>query len=52
MVKALNAPDVVAKLQDNGMTAIGGSAEEFGARMRDGIARYGDIIKAAGIQPE
>jgi tripartite-type tricarboxylate transporter receptor subunit TctC len=52
IVKALSAPDVVAKLQDNGMTVIGGSAEEFGARMRDGIARYGEIIKAAGIKPE
>jgi tripartite-type tricarboxylate transporter receptor subunit TctC len=52
IVKALNAPDVTAKLQDNGMTVIGGTAEEFGARMRDGIARYGEIIKAAGIQPE
>jgi len=52
IVKALQAPDVVAKLQDNGMTVIGGTAEEFGARMRDGIVRYGEIIKAAGIQPE
>jgi tripartite-type tricarboxylate transporter receptor subunit TctC len=52
IVKAINAPDVVAKLQDNGMTVIGGTADEFGARMRDGIARYGEIIKAAGIQPE
>jgi tripartite-type tricarboxylate transporter receptor subunit TctC len=52
IVKALNAPDVTAKLQDSGMTVIGGTAEEFGARMRDGIARYGEIIKAAGIQPE
>jgi len=52
IVKALNAPDVKAKLQDSGMTVIGGTAEEFGIRMRDGIARYGEIIKAAGIQPE
>ncbi len=52
IVKAVNAPDVVAKLQDNGMAVIGGSAEEFGARMREGIIRYGEIIKAAGIQPE
>ena len=52
MVKALNAPDVVAKLDDNGMSVIGGTPEQFAALMQDGIARYGAIIKAAGIQPE
>jgi tripartite-type tricarboxylate transporter receptor subunit TctC len=52
MVKALKAPDVVDKLEDNGMAVIGGTPDEFAALMRDGIARYGAIIKAAGIQPE
>jgi tripartite-type tricarboxylate transporter receptor subunit TctC len=52
IVKALNAPDVVAKLEDNGMAVIGGTPEQFAALMHDGIARYGAIIKAAGIQPE
>jgi tripartite-type tricarboxylate transporter receptor subunit TctC len=52
IVKALNAPDVVAKLEGNGMAVIGGTPEQFGALMQDGIARYGAIIKAAGIQPE
>jgi tripartite-type tricarboxylate transporter receptor subunit TctC len=52
IVKALNAPDVVAKLEDNGMAVIGGTPEQFGALMHDGIARYGTIIKAAGIQAE
>jgi tripartite-type tricarboxylate transporter receptor subunit TctC len=52
IVKALNAPDVVAKLEDNGMAVIGGTPEQFAALMHDGIARYGAIIKAAGIEPE
>jgi tripartite-type tricarboxylate transporter receptor subunit TctC len=52
MVKALNAPDVMAKLDDNGMSVIGGTPEQFAALMQDGIARYGAIIKAAGIQAE
>ena len=34
------------------MTVIGGTPEQFAALMRDGIARYGAIIKAAGIQAE
>jgi tripartite-type tricarboxylate transporter receptor subunit TctC len=52
MVKSLRAPDVVAKLEDNGMAVIGGTPDAFAALMKDGIARYGAIIKAAGIQPE
>jgi len=52
MVKALNASDVRGKLEDNGMTVIGGTPEQFGALVRDGIVRYGTIIKAAGIQAE
>ena len=52
MVKALKAPDVVGKLDDNGMAVIGGTPEQFAALMQDGIARYGAIIKAAGIQAE
>jgi tripartite-type tricarboxylate transporter receptor subunit TctC len=52
MVAALNAPDVRGKLEDNGMTVIGGTPEQFGALMQDGIARYGAIIKVVGIQAE
>jgi tripartite-type tricarboxylate transporter receptor subunit TctC len=52
MVKALNAPDVAGKLEDNGLAVIGGTPDEFAALMRDGIERYGAIIKAAGIQAE
>ena len=52
MIKALAAPEVAGKLEDNGMALIGGTPEEFAALIADGIARYGAIIKAAGIQPE
>jgi tripartite-type tricarboxylate transporter receptor subunit TctC len=52
MNKALHAPDVLPKLEDNGYAVIGGAPEEFAALMRDGVARYGAIIKAAGIKPE
>jgi tripartite-type tricarboxylate transporter receptor subunit TctC len=52
MVKALRAPDVVDKLEDNGMAVIGGTSDELAALMRNGIARYGAIIKSAGIHPE
>jgi tripartite-type tricarboxylate transporter receptor subunit TctC len=50
--KALTAPDVLPVLDDNGLAVIGGSPEQFAALIRDGIARYGAIIKRAGLQPE
>jgi tripartite-type tricarboxylate transporter receptor subunit TctC len=52
MVKGLNAPDASSVLDENGLAVIGGSPEQFGALLKDGIERYGAIIKRAGIQPE
>jgi hypothetical protein len=34
------------------MAVIGGTPQDFKALIVDGIARYGAIIKAAGIEPE
>jgi tripartite-type tricarboxylate transporter receptor subunit TctC len=51
-VKALNSPDVSARLAENGMSVIGGTPADFRVLIEEGIARYGAIIKAAGIQPE
>jgi tripartite-type tricarboxylate transporter receptor subunit TctC len=50
--KALNAADILPKLNDNGMAVIAGTPDDFKALIEDGIVRYGAIIKAAGIQPE
>lgn len=52
IVTALNAPDVLSKLNANGMAVLGGTPADFKALMEDGIGRYGAIIKAAGVQPE
>src|SRR5215217_2437005 len=52
VVTALNAPDVLPKLRDNGMAVLGGTPSDFKALIEDGIARYGAIIKAAGVQAE
>jgi tripartite-type tricarboxylate transporter receptor subunit TctC len=51
-IRALNAPDVLPKLNQNGMAVIGGTPDDFNALIEDGIARYGAIIRSAGIQPE
>ena len=52
MAKALGAPDVVQNFEANGYAPIGGSPQKFADLLKDGIERYGAIIKAAGIQPE
>ena len=61
-------PDILARLNPNAqgdrrarragqleasdMTIIAGTPEEFAALQQDGIEQFGEIIKAAGIQPQ
>jgi tripartite-type tricarboxylate transporter receptor subunit TctC len=52
MRKAVTAPDVRAKLEAGDMTVIAGTPEEFAALQKDGIEKFGEIIKAAGIRPQ
>ena len=52
MLKALTDPDVVKILDINGYAVIGGTPQQFADLLKDGIQRYGALIKAAGIQPE
>jgi tripartite-type tricarboxylate transporter receptor subunit TctC len=49
---ALNDPEVREKLNVMGITATPGSAEKFGEEMKRDLARYGPVIKAAGIRAE
>jgi tripartite-type tricarboxylate transporter receptor subunit TctC len=50
--KTLAGADVKAKLDENGLSVIGGSPEDFRALIVDGLSRYAAIITAAGIKPE
>jgi tripartite-type tricarboxylate transporter receptor subunit TctC len=52
MAKAVSEPEVVQHFDANGYAPIGGTPQQFADLMKDGIERYGAIIKAAGIQPE
>ncbi len=52
MNKALHAADIVQNFDANGFAVIGGTPQQFADLIEDGIARYGAIIKSAGIQPE
>jgi tripartite-type tricarboxylate transporter receptor subunit TctC len=52
MGKALGEPEVAKNFEANGYAPIGGTPQQFADLLKDGIERYGAIIKAAGIQPE
>jgi tripartite-type tricarboxylate transporter receptor subunit TctC len=52
MNAALREPGIVQNFAANGFAVIGGSPQQFADLIKDGIERYGAIIKAAGIQPE
>ena len=48
----LNDPEVKEKLNIMGIAATPGSAEKFGDEMKRDLARYGPVVKAAGIKVE
>jgi tripartite-type tricarboxylate transporter receptor subunit TctC len=52
MRNAINAPDSRAKIAESDMTIIADTPEQFAALQKDGIEKFGAIIKAAGIKPE
>jgi tripartite-type tricarboxylate transporter receptor subunit TctC len=51
MRKAITGPEERAKLEENDLTIIANTPEEFAALQRDGIEQFGAIIKVAGIKP-
>ena len=52
MRKAITAPDVRAKLESQDLIIIANTPDEFAALQKQGIEQFGEIIKAAGIQPQ
>ncbi len=50
--KALALPDVREKLVAQGFTVMGSSPEELGSATRDQLARYGTLMKQAGIKAQ
>ncbi|MEJ8810573.1 tripartite tricarboxylate transporter substrate binding protein [Variovorax ureilyticus] len=49
---ALQQPDVREKLEAAGIEVQGGTAQEYAARMKADIGKWGKVIREAGIQPE
>ncbi len=52
IVKILADPALRARLADQGFEPVGSSPEEFGAHIRSEIAKWGKVIRDAGIRPE
>jgi tripartite-type tricarboxylate transporter receptor subunit TctC len=52
VLRALNAPDTRERLQGLGADPVGNTPEQYTAFMRNEIAKWGKVIKAAGIKGE
>ena len=50
IVKALNAPEIKARLGPQGVDVVTSSPQALAQLIRDDYARWGKIIKAAGIK--
>jgi tripartite-type tricarboxylate transporter receptor subunit TctC len=50
--RALSAPDVRARLEDQGMTLYLGTPAEFADHIAIETKRWGEVIRKAGIKPE
>lgn len=51
-VRAVNAPDVQAKLAEMGALPVGSSQQEFAAMMKREAAKWAPVVKAAGLRVE
>ena len=51
VVAALQTPEAKSALLSQGAEAVPGTPEEFDAHVKREIAKWGKVIKAAGIQP-
>lgn len=52
LIKVLNAPDIRERLQGLGADPVGNTPQEYTAFMQNEIAKWGKVIKAAGIKGE
>jgi len=52
IVRALNAPDLRERMQGMGADPVGNTPEQYTAFVQNEIAKWGKVIKAAGIKGE
>ena len=51
-VKAIGVPDMKERLVSEGLEPVGSRPDEFGAYIRAELAKWGKVIRAAGIRPQ
>jgi tripartite-type tricarboxylate transporter receptor subunit TctC len=52
VVRAVNSPEIRERLQGLGADGVGNTPEQYAAFVKDEIAKWGKVIKAAGIKGE
>ncbi len=52
IVRAVNLPDLRARLQDQGADPVGNTPQQYTAFIHNEIAKWAQVIKAAGIKGE
>jgi tripartite-type tricarboxylate transporter receptor subunit TctC len=52
IVKGLNVPDNVAKINEAGLVIIGNTPEQFATLLRTSFDAFGKAVKAANLQPQ
>jgi tripartite-type tricarboxylate transporter receptor subunit TctC len=51
-MQTLQSPDVRERFAAEGIEALGGTPDQFAEYIRSEIARWGRVIKEAGVRPE
>jgi tripartite-type tricarboxylate transporter receptor subunit TctC len=52
IVRALNSPDLKARLTNDGADPVGNTPEQYTAFVQNEIAKWGKVIKSAGLKGE
>jgi tripartite-type tricarboxylate transporter receptor subunit TctC len=50
IVKALNSPEIKSRLAAEGAEVVGDTPEQFGAVLKNDVAKWAKVIKASGIK--
>jgi tripartite-type tricarboxylate transporter receptor subunit TctC len=52
LVRILHSPDIKDKMTAEGVEAVGGTPQQYAQHLKEELAKYGRIVKAAGIKPD
>jgi len=52
IVKILRSPDIKNRLSALGLETVGGTPEQYAAHLKEELAKYARIMKAAGIKAD